>query len=481
MRSLIIVMMCVCSANLELKAAQDGVELTVYNRDLGLVRIKKELKLKKGVSDIDFNDVAARIDPTSVHFKSMTDPNGVSVLEQNFEYDLISQDKMLQKYIDKEVVLERYYGEGMEKKEALKGILLSTKGGKIVKIKDQIYINPPGHFILPKLPKGLITKPTLAWKLNSRTGGVHLSELTYLTHGINWKADYVLVTNKDDSRIDLTGWVTIDNRSGATYLQAKLKLVAGDVNQVRRAFGGMRSKSLAMEDMVEAEAPGFKEKAFFEYHLYTLGRPSDVKDNQTKQIELVAASDVPVKKLFIYDGVRGVQSRYYESYRTQSSYGAKGNKKIEVILEFKNSKDNNLGMPLPVGKMRVYKTDPDDDTLQFIGEDSIDHTPKDEEIKIKLGNAFDVVGERKQTSFKINRNVRGVPKEVLEKFRIELRNHKETPVTVRVVEHLYRWSNWKIIEPSQKYRKKDSRTIEFDVAVPKDGKRVLFYTVKYSW
>jgi len=463
------------------ESSREGVEVTVYNQNLGLVREKRKLELKKGIGEIQFTGVAAQIDATSVLFKSLTDPEGVTVLEQNFEYDLLNQQKLLQKYVDKEIVLERFYGEGMEKKERLKGVLLSVKGGNIVKIGGKIHVNPPGHFILPDLPEGLITRPTLVWKLQTQKGGRHLTELTYLTEGISWKSDYVLVTDKEDEHIDLTGWVTIDNKSGATYKDAKLKLIAGDVHRVapqprvRRMYAAMPLMSEA------AAAPQFKEKSFFEYHLYTLQRPATVKDNQTKQIELVSAHEVPIQKLLIYDGSKGIYPGYYDHYRTEASYGTQTNKKVWVMLEFKNSKENHLGIPLPKGKMRVYKTDPEDQTLQFIGEDEIDHTPKDELVRIYLGDAFDVVGERIQTNFKINRNRFGKAESVEESFKISLHNHKDTSARVRVVEHMYRWSNWKIPQSSDEWTKKDAKTIEFEVSIAKDEEKIITYTVKYWW
>jgi hypothetical protein len=448
------------------------VELTVYNQNLGLVKEERTLSLKEGVQEVKFTDVAAEIDPTSVHFKSLTAPNEVVVLEQNFEYDLISRDKLLEKYIDKEIEIIRRFGVSGEKTETLKGKLLSTKDGITLKVGDNIYLNPSGEIILSKLPEGLITKPTLSWLVDCHRPQEHKIELSYLTSGINWKADYVVVSDKEDKRIDLSGWVTIDNKSGATYKDAKLKLIAGDIHRV--SAPAARKEYEAFAEMKAPTLPQFEEKAFFEYHMYTLQRRTTIRDNETKQIEFASAQDVPVKKLFIYDGARMAFSGYSEYSRADQRYGTQSQKKVFVMLEFKNAKENNLGIPLPAGKMRVYKEDTDK-SLEFIGEDWIDHTPKDEVVRIYLGDAFDIVGERVQTDFKTGEDW------VLESYKITIRNHKEEPVVVRVVEHLYRWSNWKIIEKSHDYEKKDARTIEFNLPVPKNGEGVITYTVRYWW
>lgn len=449
------------------------VELTVYNQNLGLVKEQRTITLKKGINEVNFVDVASQIDATSVHFKSITAPNEVTVLEQNFEYDLISHDKLLQKYIDKEITLVRRFGISGEKVETLKGILLSTRGGITLKVGDNIYLNPSGEIILTKLPEGFVTKPTLSWLINTERAGEHKVEVGYLTNGINWNADYVIVADKDDKKVDLNGWVTINNQSGATYKDAKLKLIAGDIHRVKPPSAVTEyDRYLAAE--AKAALPQFEEKPFFEYHLYTLKRSATIRDNETKQIEFAQANQVPVKKLFIYDGAKSQFYGYSEYLRADQRYGAQSKKEVYVMLEFKNSKDNNLGIPLPKGRMRVYKEDTDK-TLQFIGEDWIEHTPKDEPVRIYLGNAFDIVGERMQTDFKRGDDW------VTESYKITLRNHKEEPVEIKVIEHLYRWSNWRITEKSQDYEKRDARTIEFTVAVPANGEKTVNYTVRYWW
>jgi hypothetical protein len=324
------------------------------------------------------------------------------------------------------------------------------------------------------LPEGLITKPTLVWKLATEKVGQQLIEVAYQTAGIGWQADYNAILNPNDTKLDLGGWVTINNQSGATYKDAKLKLIAGDVRRVQpqqQMFAGRAMAKSAINDEV-----GFEEKAFFEYHLYTLGRTATVAQNQTKQIELLKAADVPVKKIFLYDGAP--QYRFYGGLNNDASYGSENsNKKVNVVVEVKNSKENNLGMALPKGKMRLYKRDEADGSLEFIGEDEIDHTPKDETIKLHIGDAFDIVGERKRTNFHVDASSHVIT----ESFEIRVRNHKAEPIEVLVKETLYRWNNWEITESNQKWTKYDANTIHFPVKVDKDGEQVITYTVKYTW
>jgi len=461
------------------------VSLTIYNQNFGLVKDVRYLDLRKGLNIVRFSDVAREIDATSVSFKSLTAPASCSILEQNFEYDLISRNKLLEKYLGKEIILERTEGATEETYDQwatlgkgnrqhkeitptvkkVKATLLSTKGGVVVRIGDELYLNPLGRIILPALPEGLIVKPTLVWELLNRKDGQHLVEVNYLTSGINWKADYVSIVGKDDKKIDLNGWVTIDNKSGASYENAGLKLIAGEVHRVKERPKYARTDML-MEAKSGIAAPQFKEKSFFEYHLYTLQRKTTLKDNQTKQISLFTADNVPIKKIFTYDGA------IYRGW-WRSSEKEPCNKKVAVSLEFKNEKRYGMGIPLPKGKVRVYKKD-SDNSLEFIGEDKIDHTPKDEKIKLFLGNAFDVVGERKCTEHrKIAANL------YQNSYEITIRNHKKEKITVYIIEHLY--GDWQLLSESQSHIMKDAFTIEYPVSVPKDGKATITYTVQYKW
>lgn len=460
-----------------LASAASAAEVTVYNSNLGLVKETRPFTLKTGVTELKVEDVAAQIDPTSVHFKSLTAPDAVTVLEQDFRYDLASPDSILSRYLGKEIELERVTGRDGEKRETIKGTLLSNAGGRVLQSNGKILINPPGSPVLPELPEGLLTKPTLVWKLNAAKGGEHQGEISYLTSGMSWSADYVLVVDKDDAKGDLTAWTTVTNNSGATYKDAKLKLVAGDVHRAPapRAFGGMMAPAAKMR-MAEM-ADNMTEKTFFEYHLYTLTRPTTLADNSSKQVEMASAAGVPIKKLYVYDGAQGVSWwGFGDTGYWDPNYGLSSGKKVAVFLELMNKKSDGLGLPLPKGRLRVYKKD-DDGSLQFAGEDSIDHTPKDEKVRVKMGEAFDVVGERKRTDYASDLNKRRFE----ETFEVRLRNHKDADATVTVVEHLYRWTNWKIVDASGKFTKKDAQTVEFEVPVKKDGEAVVTYTVKYSW
>jgi len=445
----------------------EEVELTVYNQNFALVKDQRNLDLKKGLNKVDFRDVASLIEPTSVHFVSLTSPDSCSILEQNYEYDLMSSDKLLSKYIDKNIRIVT------KDAKAYEGILSSFDANNIV-ISGQdglsmiVRPNNINQISFDKTPEGLITKPTLVWEIENDKEGKHLTEVSYLTGGVNWLAEYVTVLDKDDKKISLDGWVSITNNSGAGYKNAKLKLIAGDVRRVQPMLDVARGAS--MEYKNKAEAPQFQEKAFFEYHMYTLQRKATLKNNQIKQISLLSANNVPVKKLFIYDPVDyyGWNWYYYENDKTTKE------QKIKVKIELTNSKQNNLGMPLPKGKVKVYKKD-DDGSLQFVGEDKIDHTPKDETIKLYLGDAFDVVGERKKMNFREGDHW------AEESFEISLRNHKETDIEVNVIEHMWRYSNWKIINKSYEFTKKDAQTIEFKVPVVKDGETKVTYTARYWW
>jgi len=440
---------------------QSAVALTIYNVNLGLVKDQRQATLPAGTFELRFMDVASQIIPASVQVRSLAGPSSLRVLEQNYEYDLLNPQRLLEKYVGKEVKL---FAENQftEREDTLTATLLSTDGGPIFKIDDDITFGHPGRILFPKVPESLTAKPTLVWLLENSQTKPQRIEATYLTNAINWRADYVLTLNARDDRADLSGWVTIDNKSGAAYSNATLKLVAGDVNRVRDEQD-LRARVLAKEAAApKAAAPQFKEEEFFEYHIYTLQRPSTLKNNQTKQISLVTADQVPVKKEFVYFGAR----QYY-----QSRYGeVASNQKVSVIVEIQNKKENNLGIPLPKGVVRVYKQDAEG-SLQFVGEDSIDHTPKDEKIRIKMGSAFDVVGRRKQTDWK------KLTADTYEAaFEISVRNHKKEEVVVKVVEPIP--GAWTMLTSSHEYKKTDARMAEFTLTVPKDKEVKMTYSVK---
>lgn len=415
----------------------NDLSITVYNQNRGLVKDARELTVEKGVSSISITDVAAQIDPTSVHFKSLTSPDQIGILEQNYEYDLVGAGKILQKVVDGQIRVVT------EKGEVFNGKLLNASGGDVVIQTGDgsvqiIKSEAIQHFDFPKLPEGLITRPTLVWMVQNQGPTRQKAEISYLTGGLNWHAEYVAVVNAKDTKLDLSGWVSIDNRSGAAYPDAKLKLVAGDVNIVEEKIISKRGVQFQAVAASEA-APQFEEKSFFEYHLYTLQRKATLKDNQTKQISLFPSANTDIKKIYLYDGQR------YQ-------------KKVRVNVEFKNSKQAGLGMPLPKGKIRVYKEDTDG-ALEFIGEDEIDHTPKDEDIRIFLGNAFDLVGER---IVKESRKISDRSRE--ETIEVSLRNHKEEDVVIRVVERF--WGDWRILEKTHDPVKQEAGKAEFDVKAP---------------
>jgi len=440
---------------------QQDVAVTIYNSNVGLVKDTRLIDFKPGIHELKFMDVAAKIDATTVHIKSLINGSSLKVLEQNYEYDLLSPQKLLEKFVGQKVQLATINPE-TKKEEIVEATLLSTQGGNIFQIGDTIHLGHHGRILLSRIPENLIPQPTLVWMLENRLSKPQKLEASYLTSGINWKADYVAVLNKLDTMVDLTGWVTIDNRSGATYQNALLKLVAGDIHRVQ---GEMRMDQARPMAAAKEATPQFKEESFFEYHLYTLDRKTTIKDNQTKQMTLLDANQVPVRKLFIFSGAP--QYFYY-----QMDQGSQ-KQKIGVFLELENSKKNNLGIPLPKGTIRAYKEDKDG-SLQFVGEDRIDHTPKDEKFKIKIGEAFDVVGERVQTEYKrLGRNLFEIA------FEVSLRNHKKEDIQVLVEETIP--GDWEMLSRTHAYEKLSAHVIRFDVPVAKDKEEKVRYRIRFRY
>ncbi len=437
---------------------QVAVEVTVYNNNLGLIKDTQKVDLSPGEGELRFMDVASHIMPVTVHAKSLNYPDDFSILEQNYEYDLMNVNKLLDKYVGKKIKII-VWNEFQDRKETVEATLLSNNQDQIYKINDEIFLGHPGIKVLPEIPENLIAKPTLTWLYDNKSKDGHDLEVSYLTNNISWKADYVVVLNKDDTSADISGWVTLDNKSGATYNNASLKLIAGDVHRAEEVF---KDRVYMMKQMERAAAPQFEEKAFFEYHIYDLQRKTTIKDKQTKQVNLLEAIGAEVQKELLVYGIK--------SYFTRLYHGQTPKQTINVYVKFKNTKDNNLGMPLPAGIMRLYKRD-DEESLQFIGEDKIGHTPKDEEVRLKIGKAFDVVAERIQTDFKqITTRLHET------EWEITLRNHKKEDVTVGIVEPLY--GNWTVISNSHPYKKVDAFTIRFDIDVPKDKEVKTKYRVR---
>jgi len=435
---------------------QTAIAITIYNDGTGLVKDTRSLDLPEDRFDLIFMDVASSIDPTSVHFVSLTDPDAIAILEQNYEYDLVSTAALYQRHIDKHVTIRTEDGRTID------GTLLAYEGSMVIQTEDGIVIvNNPVEVKFEELPEGLITRPTLRWSLINGREGTHECEMSYLTSGLGWNANYVAIVGQNDNVLDLSGWVTINNNSGTAYRDATLKLVAGQVHRVQPKYDERYYAGAGI--MAEGvSAPGFEEEAFFEYHLYTLQRPATVLNNQQKQISLLEGEGIGVTKIFVFDPGYAYYGR-----------GDTAEGKIEVRLKFMNSEENGLGIPLPAGILRVYKEDASG-ALQFIGEDSIDHTPKDEEIEVFLGEAFDIVGERVVLD---RRQLRNDAWEY--DVQVTVRNHKEERVNITYWDHV--WGDWEVRSSSHEYSQKDASTIEFVFPVAADGETVLTYTIRRAW
>ncbi|MFM1830945.1 MAG: hypothetical protein RLZZ558_1285 [Planctomycetota bacterium] len=441
----------------------------------GLVRETRAVDMPIGVGRVSFTDVAAFIDPTTVSFSDLTEP-GTAVLDQRFEFDLVSADKLLQRYVDRPVSLLVNMDGGPLKMD---GTLLAARGGSLVIARNGgIDMVPQGSaaITLGELPGGLRTRPTLLWNVNSPKGGRHQIRMGYETSGLTWRSDYNLTLDAAQKKADLSAWVTLLNVCGRSFEGARLKLVAGDVQRVQPRGGGMgRAVPMAKAMMADAEV-GFEEKAFADFHLYTLPRPVDVPENASQQIALFpSVSGVPVEKLLVYEGAAMGWSG--PGLIDGREFGQTGNTKVDIYVRLVNEKSGGLGMPLPAGKMRVFQRDDADGSLEFIGEDVIGHTPRDEKVLIRLGSAFDVVGERTQVDFRMDRGRR----QITESFKIEIRNRKDEPVTVLVREPLYRWSNWKITASSLPFDRIDARTVQFTVDAAPNSVQTVTYTVQYDW
>jgi len=466
------------SAELYRPVVGSGVLNAMAVPGYALVRQDRSMQLASGRSTVRFTDVAALIDPTTVTFSSLTDPH-TRVLGQNFQFDLVSTDKLLLKYIDRPITVERAQGQ---QAVTVSGTLLASVNGLVLKTNDGTIqaLNGYSAIRFPELPGGLDTKPTLVWDLDAPRGGQQRTRITYQTAGVTWWADYNLIFNEgkdaNSGLLDLSAWVSIINQSGATYPDARLKLIAGDVHRAQNQPAAIAARRM-LESLAAADAAqGFEEKSFFEFHLYTLGRRTTLPNNSTQQLELFAgAKQIPARKILLYYGAQAPYS--YASPITDRNMGTTANKKVDVYLQFRNDKQHGLGMPLPAGRIRVSKLDAEDGAPEFIGEDQIDHTPKDENVRVKLGSAFDVVGERRQVDFTIDSKARWMEEEI----EIKLRNHKEQAVEVLVKESLYRGGTWKILSNTQEFATDDAHSIHFPVTVAKDGESVVRYRVRYTW
>jgi hypothetical protein len=439
---------------------QTDLSLTVYNSDLALVRDTREVTLSAGESWLKFMDVAATLNPATVHFRSVAVPGSVGVLEQNYEYDLLDPQKLLAKYVGREVKM-------MWGPTEVKATLLADTNGPVWKIGDEIVTGfSPASLRFPEVPANLYDRPTLLWMLENRGPERQKVEASYLATRLAWSADYVLTANRDETAADLDGWVTLTNNSGTAFQNAKLQLVAGELNRVVPAARAFKELDAISVQGAAAPVNNFQQEAFSEYHLYTLGRRTSVQNNESKQVSLLDASSIPLTKTYEVDG-----QQYY--YRSAMRPGTPVKDPVQVYYKFKNEEKANLGMPLPAGTVRVYQSDSSGNVL-FAGEDRISHTPKDEQISLHVGNAFDVVAERKQMDFK---NLSNQLYEM--EYEITLRNHKNTPITVEVNEPI--GGDWEILNSTYQWTKTAAFAARFVVPVEKDGTSVLRYRTRVHW
>jgi len=485
--------------------ADNSSALTIYNQKFAVVRLMLPLDLKPGANHVEVTDITGHLEPDSVILRPLDANRRLQILEQNYRNDPVTQELLLSLYEGKTIDFQvaepggtrivqgkiirsgfvphsalAYDFYGQQYRFAQQAYMQSGGNQPIIEVNGKLQFTLPGQPVFPALGDDTVLKPTLSWQLDSDKPGAFPAEFSYVTQGMNWDASYNVVAPPKGNVLQLIGWVTLDNESGKTFKDARVKLMAGDVNKIEPPGAyPMNAKSAAMVAEDRQGVPPVTERSFDEYHLYTLEHPTTLHDREIKQVEFVRAEGIQSKTIYVYDGFQ-VDPNYrnwpMESLRNQESFGMLSNPKVWVMQEFKNAADNHLGMPLPRGRVRFYRRD-EDGQLEFTGENDIDHTPKDETIRLYTGNAFDLTGERHRTQFHTD----GSGHAVDETFDIEVRNHKSTPVDVRITEHLYRWKNWNIVINSDPYEKDDSQTIHFNVRIPADGAKTVKYQVHYSW
>jgi hypothetical protein len=481
--------------------------LTIYNQNFAVVRDIVPLDLKKGINDVRFSETTAHLEPDSVILRDSQGKTNLQILEQNYRNDPISQELLLSNFEGKTIeflVTEpnkpntivqgkiirsgyamhsqaalRRYGPNYAAAQAALAYG-NANAQPIIEVEGKLRFTLPGQPLFPALGTDTVLKPTITWQLQADKAGKLDAELAYVTGGMSWEADYNIVAPENSDLLDVVGWVTMDNQSGKTFENAKIKLMAGDVSkiQARNAYDyALGNEELAVSSVT---APPVTEKAFQDYHLYTLARPTTLRDRETKQVEFIRAAKVQSQKIYVYDGMKLDWQRYgnysMENMRNNQELGADFNSKVAVMREFKNSEANHLGMPLPKGRVRFYKQD-DDKQLEFTGENTIDHTPRDETIRVYTGNAFDLVGERRRVNYKIDTSKNTLD----ESFEITLRNRSKEATEIRIVEHLFRWFTWDISEKSDAFTKTNAQTIEFRVQLKPDEEKKVNYTAHYSW
>ena len=476
--------------------------LTIYNQDFAVVRQELPLDLKSGENLVNVSDITMHLEPDSVILRDPAGKHSLHVLEQNYRADPVSEALLLSFYEGKTIDFEVGTGAAMQ---IVKGKVIRSgytphdsfamnrygqnyyqaqmagaSGQPIIEVNGQLRFSLPGTPVFPSLTDDSILKPRLEWLLATDKAGKFPAEFSYVTGGMSWQADYNIVAPEKGDLVDIVGWVTMDNQTGRTFENARIKLMAGDVNKIQPGMAGEIAMRMAVNAKADMVGPAVTEKAFDEYHLYTLERSTTLRDRETKQVEFIRAASVNTKQVYIYDGVKIDSNRYngwnWENIRNDHTYGTESNPKIWVMREFVNSQANHLGMPLPKGRVRFYRRN-DDGQVEFTGENMIDHTPKDETVRIYTGNSFDLSGERRRTNYVVEMN----KSTATETFEIKIRNHKKEAVEVRVVEHLYRGKNWEILTKSDSYQKKDSQAIEFPVTIAPDGEKTITYSAHYTW
>jgi len=440
---------------------QVDLAVTVYNSDIALVRDVRSIDIARGTAELHFMDIAATVNPATVHFRSLSEPSRVGVVEQNYEYDLLEPDKLLRKYVGRTVTLVRRQSDGREVE--IPAQLISYNNAPVWKINGEIVTGlGADHIRFPELPGNLYSRPTLIWTLDNTGAARHRVEASYLAGQLAWNADYVLTVARDDKAGDLDGWVTVRNGSGTSFKNASLQFVAGDLNRVRQEMmktaDSIRPAAMAERTM--------QQESFSDYHLYTLGRKTTVNNNETKQVSMLNATAFPVQKRYVVEG-----QQFY--YRNAQHPGSPLKDVVQVYYQMKNETKSGLGQPMPAGTVRVYQAD-SRGGLQFVGEDRINHTPKDETINLKIGNAFDVVCERKQTDFqRVGSNVYEF------EYEVTLRNHKTTAVSVEVNEPI--GGSWRMLQASHQWTKTDAWAAQFKVPVAADGTAVVKYRVRVTY
>ncbi len=464
--------------------------ITIYNANFAVVREVLPLNLSSGLNALRFSGITAHVEPDSVMLRDPLATRQLQIWEQNYRNDPVTQELLLSLYEGQTITFRTGRGGDLEyvkgkviragyvpRMTSYNDPYVQAGSTPIVEVDGQLQFSLPGQPMFPSLIGDTVLKPSMNWLVQTDKPGKLDAELSYVTSGLSWEADYNLVAPEKGDTIDLVGWVTIQNHSGTVFDNARIKLMAGDVNKIQPNATPMMARAVMKEAMaMDAAAPPVTEKSFDEFHLYSLQHPTTLHDQETKQVQFVSATGVRSNRFYLYDGSRDTRYSYYWQVGNDPDYGTQSNPKVAVMQEFVNSEANHLGIALPKGRLRFYRRD-SDGHLEFTGENTIDHTPKDETIRVYTGNAFDITGERRRTDFHVDSNQRWVD----ETYQVKVRNHKKEAVNVRVLEHLYRWSNWKLTAQSDQYRKIDSRNIEFRVQVPPDGEKVVTYTVHYSW